>query len=182
MDMNLAFIANPQASKRVKAGNRALDLPTRFAESAAVGRANFCEQGCDATFDLCHATSRRQQAVPERQLISCCNRSHAMPERSTNTIKSEREPAASAETRLKEKPMEKSEKPLRFTVEKWLAMVHAISAQVRRGSCAGSNQTRSVCVEASVSTGTFAIYLFRQDDGTWCVFPPHVERPAMTVA
>jgi hypothetical protein len=182
MDMNLAFVANLQASKRVKPGNRALGPPTRFAESTAVRQANSCGQGCDATFDSCHATGRRQQAARELQLIFCGNRSHAVPERSTNTIKSEREPAASAETRLKEKPMEKSEKPLRFTVEKWLAMVHAMSAQVRRGSCAGSNQTRSVCVEASISTGTFAIYLFRQDDGTWCVFPPHVERPAMTVA
>ncbi len=50
MDMSVAFIANLQASKRVKPGNRALDLPTCFAESAAMGRANFCEQGRDATF------------------------------------------------------------------------------------------------------------------------------------
>ena len=50
MDMSIAFIANFQASKRVKPGNRALDLPTRFAESAARGRANFCEQERDATF------------------------------------------------------------------------------------------------------------------------------------
>src|ERR1700729_4056209 len=48
--MSIAFIANFQASKRVKPGNRALDLPSRFAESAAMGRANFCEQGRDATF------------------------------------------------------------------------------------------------------------------------------------
>src|SRR5580698_6309235 len=48
--MSVAFIANFQASKRVKPGNRALDLPTRFAESAAMGRANFCEHGRDATF------------------------------------------------------------------------------------------------------------------------------------
>ena len=50
MDMSVAFISNLQASKRVKPGNRALDLPTRFAEPAAMGRANFYEQGCDATF------------------------------------------------------------------------------------------------------------------------------------
>ncbi len=50
MDMSVAFVANLQASKRVKPGNRALDLPTRFAQSAAIGRANFCEQGRDATF------------------------------------------------------------------------------------------------------------------------------------
>jgi hypothetical protein len=34
----------------------------------------------------CHATSRRQQAVPEPQPISCGSRFHAMSERSTNTM------------------------------------------------------------------------------------------------
>lgn len=78
--------------------------------------------------------------------------------------------------------MEKTERPLRFTVEKWLAMAHAMSARVTRGSRAGSNQTRYVCIEASISTGAFAIYLFRQGDGTWCVFPPDAERPTMRIA
>lgn len=34
----------------------------------------------------CHATSLRQQAVPEPHPISCGSRFHAMPERSTNTM------------------------------------------------------------------------------------------------
>ncbi len=34
----------------------------------------------------CHAASRRQQAVPEPQPISCGSRFHAMPERNTNTM------------------------------------------------------------------------------------------------
>lgn len=34
----------------------------------------------------CHATNRRQQAVPEPQPISCGSRFQAMPERSTNTM------------------------------------------------------------------------------------------------
>jgi hypothetical protein len=84
--------------------------------------------------------------------------------------------------RLKEKVMEKTERPLRFTVEKWLAMAHAMSARITRGGRAGSNHTRSVCVEASISTGALLIYLFRQSDGTWCVFPPDDERPAMRIA
>jgi hypothetical protein len=50
MDMSVAFVANLQASKGMKPGNRTLDLPTCFAESAAMGRADFCEQWCDATF------------------------------------------------------------------------------------------------------------------------------------
>jgi hypothetical protein len=78
--------------------------------------------------------------------------------------------------------MEKTERPLRFTVEKWLAMAHAMSPRITRGSRASSNQVHSVCVEASIATGAFAIYLFRQDDGTWCVFPPDAERPAMRIA
>ncbi|REG49620.1 hypothetical protein B0G80_6008 [Paraburkholderia sp. BL6669N2] len=75
--------------------------------------------------------------------------------------------------------MAKTEGPLRFTVEKWLAMAHAMSARITRGSRAGSNHAPSVCIEASISTGAFAIYLFRQGDGTWCVLPPDAERPAM---
>ncbi|NRO99658.1 hypothetical protein GWC77_27830 [Paraburkholderia sp. NMBU_R16] len=78
--------------------------------------------------------------------------------------------------------MEKPERSLRFTVEKWLAMTHAMSARVTRGGRAGPNQTRCVCVEASTSTGAFAVCLFPQGDGTWCVLPPHVERPAMSAA
>jgi hypothetical protein len=177
------FIADLQASRRMRPGNLVLDLPTCFAESAAIGRAKFCEQGRDATFtqalpmwlgtvtpvalndlrrvqgtppfslamwngldqriDLrnvvavraaqcdsgrffsasmariderstmarvtsisprrrslassvswirCqrpafgHAPSRRQQAVPEPQPISCGGRFHAMPARRTNTM------------------------------------------------------------------------------------------------
>lgn len=57
MDMSIAFVANLQASKRVKPGNRALDWPTRFAEPTAMGRADFCEHRRDAT---------RSQAPPMR--------------------------------------------------------------------------------------------------------------------
>ena len=205
--MGITFIANLQASERVKPCNRALDWPTRFAQATAMGRANLCEHRRDAALsqtlsmgfrtvapvalnDLrfmhwtpplasnawngidegielgdivavrpaqddrerdafrvddevvfaaelapvrwiragffpasiaridelstsardksisprrrssasnvswmrcqtpasCHATSRRQQAVPEPHPISCGSRFHAMPERSTNTM------------------------------------------------------------------------------------------------
>lgn len=77
--------------------------------------------------------------------------------------------------------MEKVERSLRFMVEKWLVMAPAMSVRVTRGSRARVNQRRNVCVEASLSTGAFAIYLFRQRDGTWDVFPPDPERPAMSV-
>ena len=48
MNMSVAFVANLQASKRVKPGNRALDWPSRFAEATSVGRTDFCEHRRDA--------------------------------------------------------------------------------------------------------------------------------------
>ncbi len=48
--MSIAFVANLQASKRVKPGDRALDWPTRFTQSAAMGRADFRKQRFDAAF------------------------------------------------------------------------------------------------------------------------------------
>jgi hypothetical protein len=76
--------------------------------------------------------------------------------------------------------MEKAERSLRSMVEKWLVMAPAMSVRVTRGRRARSKQNRNVCVEVSLSTGAFVIYLFRQDDGTWNVFPPDAERPAMS--
>jgi hypothetical protein len=75
--------------------------------------------------------------------------------------------------------MEKVERSLRFMVEKWLVMAPATSIRVTRGSRAHAKQSRNVCVEASLSTGAFVIYLFRQGDGSWSVFPPDAERPTM---
>lgn len=81
-----------------------------------------------------------------------------------------------AEPSLTEKQMEKAERSLRFMVEKWLLMAPSVSVRVTRGSRVGSAQRRYVCVEALQSAYTFAIYLFRQCDGTWDVFPPDAER------
>lgn len=77
--------------------------------------------------------------------------------------------------------MEKVERSLRFMVEKWLVMAPAMSVRVTRGSRARSSRRRYVCIEASLATGAFAIYLFRQGDGSWDVFPPDAQRPAMNV-
>ena len=77
--------------------------------------------------------------------------------------------------------MEKAERSLRFMVEKWLLMAPSVSVRVTRGSRSRSNLRRYVCVEALQSADAFAIYLFRQGDGTWDVFPPDTERPAMSV-
>ena len=77
--------------------------------------------------------------------------------------------------------MEKAKGSLRFMVEKWLVMAPSVSVGVTRESRARSYQSRYICVEALQSADTFAIYLFRQGDGTWDVFPPDAERPAMSV-
>jgi hypothetical protein len=50
VDMSIAFVANLQASKRVKPGYRALYWPTRFTQSAAMRRADFSKQRLDAAF------------------------------------------------------------------------------------------------------------------------------------
>lgn len=78
--------------------------------------------------------------------------------------------------------MEKAGRSLRFMVEKWLVIAPAMSVRITRGSRTRSNKRRYVCVEASLSTGAFEIYLFRQVDGTWSVCPPEAERPAMSLS
>jgi hypothetical protein len=80
------------------------------------------------------------------------------------------------EPSLKETQMEKAERSLRSMVEKWLLMAPSVSVRVIRG-----NRVGYVCVEALQSADMFAIYLFRQGDGTWEVFPPDAERQAMSV-
>jgi hypothetical protein len=68
---------------------------------------------------------------------------------------------------------------LRLLVEKWFAPTSATPVRVTRFSRKHPNQRRCVCVEAPREAGTIAIFFFRHDDGTWCVFPPRSERLAM---
>jgi len=77
--------------------------------------------------------------------------------------------------------MEKTERSLRSMIEKWLVIAPALSVRVTRGIRAHSNQRPYVFVEASLPTGGFALYFFRQGDGTWNVFPPDTDRPAMSI-
>jgi hypothetical protein len=81
--------------------------------------------------------------------------------------------------RSKEKTMNTGQRSLRLLVEKWLAPTPAMLVRVTRFSRTRSNQRRYVCVEASRPAGSLAIFFFRHDDGSWCVFPPATERPAM---
>jgi hypothetical protein len=71
---------------------------------------------------------------------------------------------------------------LRLVVEKWLGSTPAMPVRVTRFGRMPSNRRRYVCVEVLRPGGAVAIYFFLHDDGTWCVFPPGIERPAMGVS
>lgn len=66
--------------------------------------------------------------------------------------------------------------------QKWFAPTPAIPVRVTRFIRSRSNRRRYVCVEISKPAGSFVIFFFRHDDGTWRVFPPEVERPTMDVS
>lgn len=71
-----------------------------------------------------------------------------------------------------------AEKSLHWAVDKWLAPTPAMPARVTR-RCTGVRCRRYVCVEAWRPGGLLSIFFFRHDDGSWNVFPPEAERPAM---
>jgi hypothetical protein len=81
---------------------------------------------------------------------------------------------------LKEMTMNGNEKSLRRLIDKWLAPTPAIPVRVTRFTGMRSDQRRYVCVQAARPAGSLAIFFFRHDDGSWCVFPPAIERPAMS--
>lgn len=71
--------------------------------------------------------------------------------------------------------MKIGEQSLRWLVEKWLAPA-AAPVHVTRATWAHTSQRRSVCVETIRKDGPIAIFFFKHDDGTWCVFPPAAVR------
>lgn len=76
--------------------------------------------------------------------------------------------------------MNSADTSLRTLVDKWLAPSARVPARVVRFSRTQEQRLRYVCVEAVHPARTIAIFFFRHDDGTWCVFPPASARPAMT--
>jgi hypothetical protein len=74
------------------------------------------------------------------------------------------------------------ERSLRVLAEKWLGEKDAKSMRVTRFSHSARRRWRYVCVEANRPGGAFSIVFFRHDDGSWCVFPPSIPRPAMGTA
>ena len=72
-----------------------------------------------------------------------------------------------------------AEKTLHWAVDKWLAPTPSMPARVVRFCHSASQHQRYVCVEALRPGGLLSIFFFRHDDGSWNVFPPQAERPAM---
>ena len=68
---------------------------------------------------------------------------------------------------------------LRTLVDKWLAPTLASPARVLRTGRMNGSRARYVCIEMRATDGMRSIFLFRHDDGSWCVFPPSESRPAM---
>ena len=64
-------------------------------------------------------------------------------------------------------------KTLHWAVDKWLAPTAAIPARVT------AYRHRCVRVETSRPGGVLSILFFRHADGSWNVFPPAAEHPAM---
>jgi hypothetical protein len=60
---------------------------------------------------------------------------------------------------------------LRCQVEKWLAPAPTTPIRVTKFSRTRSGGRRYVCVETSSSSGAHALFFFKHDDGSWCVFP-----------
>jgi hypothetical protein len=60
---------------------------------------------------------------------------------------------------------------LRCQVEKWLAPAPATRVRVTAFSRTRLGGRRYVCVETSSTSGAHALFFFKHDDGSWCVFP-----------
>ncbi|REE06481.1 hypothetical protein B0G71_8156 [Paraburkholderia sp. BL27I4N3] len=74
--------------------------------------------------------------------------------------------------------MSSVERSLRLLVDKWVGLT---PVRVIRFGRTSSGQRRYVCVEALRSAGALEICFFLHGDGTWYVFPPAVDRPAIGV-
>jgi hypothetical protein len=70
---------------------------------------------------------------------------------------------------------------LRVLVEKWLGPTPETQIKVVGFGRLRAGRRRFVCVEARRPGGTLAVYFFHHKDGTWRVFPPASERPAMDI-
>jgi hypothetical protein len=75
--------------------------------------------------------------------------------------------------------MASAEKSLRVMIERWLTPKLSTDVRITRYKDVCPRLERYVCVETFNATGHAAMFFFRHHDGTWRVFPPDQERPAM---
>ena len=66
---------------------------------------------------------------------------------------------------------------LRALVNDWFGNGENLS--VTRPGRSTKMPWRAVQVEVARSSGTLAIVFFRHHDGSWCVYPPPIVRPAV---
>ncbi len=67
---------------------------------------------------------------------------------------------------------------LRAVIDKWIGRTATNPIRVIRQRDARSG--RYVLVSLSQSPTAQVIFFFRHDNGSWNVFPPEIQRPAMT--
>jgi hypothetical protein len=70
-------------------------------------------------------------------------------------------------------------KSLRLQIEKLVGSSCKDRASVRVIHRSRSGRTCRVCIQVERPAGSFALFFFRHDDGTWHVFPPDQTRPEM---
>ena len=73
------------------------------------------------------------------------------------------------------------DKSLRRLVDKWLGDMPQRSVRVTGYGHCQRNKWRYVRIETLCSSGARALFFFRHDDGSWCIYPPATRRPAMGV-
>lgn len=75
--------------------------------------------------------------------------------------------------------MNRRESSLRLLIGKWFVATPAIPVRIKRLARPRFGRRRYVAVEVSREAGGAAIWFFRHQDGSWKVFPPEAERPAI---
>ena len=60
---------------------------------------------------------------------------------------------------------------LRYQVETWLAPALTMPVRVTAFSRTRLGGRRYVCIKTSSPSGAHALFFFKHDDGSWCVFP-----------
>lgn len=73
-------------------------------------------------------------------------------------------------------------KSLRLMVEHWLVRDSSNGVRVLKFRHRPSEQERYVCIETLRGENSVAMFFFRHQDGTWRIYPPSRERPALRLS